>query len=1817
MTRNNIRNTAQPEINDVNTSRESNNNRIRMRNPTVREYFQSNDNIRYEGYIDNMKLNGNIRILSLNPHGCKPKDTSKMTDLKNAIQKYDIDVIMMNETNTKWTTVNISKMERWMRSISRGAQIFTADSKEWSSTNNDYLPGGIMTVLLERCGPYIDKKTIKIGRLGNWNAISLKYNKKRVEIINLYRLPLSSSNGPCCSRTQYMRIDGEIKSTSTYRSEIFKEIQQYIQSQDITDVIIAGDYNQGISDNAVQKFHSEIGVSEVHCKINNISIDRLDKTYKYGSKAIDSIAVSSGLIDYVEGCKLVTYNEIVETDHRGYIIDISLEEYFEGEFSSWDSINRVILNPSKRSHREKFVESIEDQLSTYQLENELEQMQIQSNRHHIEKMDEMITKIFQVALRKVEGMKRNVPYSKQKEKQRAKLLYRKMQVRRLKGILIDNEVMEKKRRIAQIEEFETMDIEEAKRAVNQAKEEWNEIVKEGKAIRERELLDYHHTEIVCENDDQIKSKKKIINGIKRTLNKMHSFRYISRHVGRGDREGIKRLHVVDNNECIQETYVNRDRIEKEISKFNENHFKKAHNTIAYKDKIYEKLREDHTRNKIIRGTLSRNECDDDRVYDFLKLLKVPRHRRHQHKEMTCEDWIKVVKRSKKRSASSIFSRRNYAVYKCALGSDRMTKILVAFYNILIDKGYYPCRWIKILDVMLGKGKGMIIGKLRTITLIEADLQLIMRIYFDDQEEEIIESDERFSKANYGSRKNYSIESAILEKRLAFDNSLINGNNTIYHLTDLQSCYDRQLVNIGGMVEESAGRSRKVIQLITKVIPNWQHFISTNFGISSEYYGGQNNKLAGTGQGNRFSGDVCRDTSCLIMKVIEQEKVGMRLESVITKRDEVITSVMFVDDADMVSEGENAEANMQRILEIYNKLYSATGGYIEDKKCKYFSWKWHWKQGKKVIKNMKVEIKVNNEEITQIDSINSERSLGVYMSPSLVWHKQFEIMKNKMREAIFKLNNTNMVASNASMYYNMYLIKKVYFGCGVININQRQEEDLKKIYEPVILRKLGLSKNFPRSVLYSRKTALGVGLMAPKTIMDGLALKLYLGHQRSEDRISKIIQIIEDNASTQYGYGKSVMEVNKDVKPSTITWSDEIQDKMMKRGIILENRINEPSKFTVNKTIMDMVSEYVHEMNKTKDDIAPLNQVRIWKQMRLPCELVGFYGMVKTKEARDDKSISCVRWKIPFEKVPRPSNKSFKMWREFVNWLVQKRIETIVDFSCDIETAYSISDDEKYIKYLTDTESIYKRKEGRYSQYIYEKVDECIETEWKKMIAEMKPNGEVKIYGILHINARNNQNEWIQGFRDEIVKSIEERRAFAASDASVKNGKMAGCWIIANESEVDLENHEIYHKRWYQNTSGAAEVLILLELIKVIERKGRNINHGKITIGIDYKRVYRKIVTKIKKSSEYAQEAGAEIAEIKRLLKDIKFEVEIKLLKGHEENIGLYQRNQLKHLIRQCDQRAKKKREGITNEMNITNVKYYGIYNIHKDGIPQMRSIKEVIRIIDATQEERNHIRRKYGYKEEFIDIEARNAFIGNKVTTSMIKCANGFNHYGLRHAMINGNMVEANCPRCNQVETWDHVIKCRETVALRKEFIQKLVVELVEGKPSNVSIELIMSFVEDILRYIEDENEEDYETNQYLVGMMELFRGYVVVDWEGANVNDDKFRVLNIIVVKQCVEFYMKCWKHRNQAYHDDEKQKSRIKNWFRKEKENALNSNMRQLREYATKFDINIDRCSLETIKIWIKNKKILEKKIKEVPINDIRRYLNLEMGSNISKKN
>ena len=153
------------------------------------------------------------------------------------------------------------------------------------------------------------------------------------------------------------------------------------------------------------------------------------------------------------------------------------------------------------------------------------------------------------------------------------------------------------------------------------------------------------------------------------------------------------------------------------------------------------------------------------------------------------------------------------------------------------------------------------------------------------------------------------------------------------------------------------------------------------------------------------------------------------------------------------------------------------------------------------------------------------------------------------------------------------------------------------------------------------------------------------------------------------------------------------------------------------------------------------------------------------------------------------------------------------------------------------------------------------------IAEIKPNGVVITHGIIQVQTEISSQEWVQPFGEDIAASIEEMKAFAATDASVKDGKMGDCWIIANNVNKDVLSRDLHHKLWEHNSSGLAEVIALLELLTVLKKRGRNMNNGEIAIGADYRRTHRKILESIRKSNEHAQESGAEIAKKKSARKN--------------------------------------------------------------------------------------------------------------------------------------------------------------------------------------------------------------------------------------------------------------------------------------------------------------------------------------------------------------
>ena len=149
------------------------------------------------------------------------------------------------------------------------------------------------------------------------------------------------------------------------------------------------------------------------------------------------------MMERVEGCKLIDNNDVVCSDHEVRTVGITMEECFYEQLSSWDKTNKAILNLARLSRRSKRVDSIEEQLKTHNVGQDLTSIGSNPLNYEMEKVHELTTRTLNAARKKVEGMARNAPCSKEKEKRRPMALCLKAVLQMKRGIAADKGMTEK------------------------------------------------------------------------------------------------------------------------------------------------------------------------------------------------------------------------------------------------------------------------------------------------------------------------------------------------------------------------------------------------------------------------------------------------------------------------------------------------------------------------------------------------------------------------------------------------------------------------------------------------------------------------------------------------------------------------------------------------------------------------------------------------------------------------------------------------------------------------------------------------------------------------------------------------------------------------------------------------------------------------------------------------------------------------------------------------------------------------------------------------------------------------------------------------------------------------------------------------------------------------------------------------------------------------------------------------------------------------------------------------------------------------------
>ena len=60
------------------------------------------------------------------------------------------------------------------------------------------------------------------------------------------------------------------------------------------------------------------------------------------------------------------------------------------------------------------------------------------------------------------------------------------------------------------------------------------------------------------------------------MKRHQALKYLTKHAGKGVKGNLKRLRIINDNQAIQQTIIDKEQIEREIMNHNQNHFKQAH-----------------------------------------------------------------------------------------------------------------------------------------------------------------------------------------------------------------------------------------------------------------------------------------------------------------------------------------------------------------------------------------------------------------------------------------------------------------------------------------------------------------------------------------------------------------------------------------------------------------------------------------------------------------------------------------------------------------------------------------------------------------------------------------------------------------------------------------------------------------------------------------------------------------------------------------------------------------------------------------------------------------------------------------------------------------------------------------------------------------------------------------------------------------------------------------------------------------------------------------------------------------------------------------
>ena len=267
-----------------------------------------------------------VRLVSVNIAGIgfiseeRSKMRYKLEKLKNLVIDYDVDLLMLSETNKDWRVVP-SEHSLWA-----GVRYWKSSCKVQAAWNTFQHPqiqhqsqrGGTAMIAFSDLSYRLCQKSVDSRQLGRWSIMTFQGKRDcKTTAISLYVPTLGTCPGSVFS--QHLRYTAEhrhLLETECPRELFGKDLEELIlhYKSEGHNIIVAGDFNAEAVD--MRRWMQELGLIDL-IQRQHSPCPRTQKRSK--NSPIDFIFGSPGL--QIRACGYLPFNRLV-SDHRALWIDV-------------------------------------------------------------------------------------------------------------------------------------------------------------------------------------------------------------------------------------------------------------------------------------------------------------------------------------------------------------------------------------------------------------------------------------------------------------------------------------------------------------------------------------------------------------------------------------------------------------------------------------------------------------------------------------------------------------------------------------------------------------------------------------------------------------------------------------------------------------------------------------------------------------------------------------------------------------------------------------------------------------------------------------------------------------------------------------------------------------------------------------------------------------------------------------------------------------------------------------------------------------------------------------------------------------------------------------------------------------------------------------------------------------------------------------------------------------------------------------------------------------------------------------------------------